>query len=1263
MNSLRISVAASLVLAFSINAWGTGVSAANHRPVADAGVGQTASIGDVIRLDASGSTDRDGDRLSFSWRLTSPRGSHAELNYTSAPRPTFRIDMLGEYIAELIVFDGRDYSVADTVRVSTRNSAPIADAGPDLTSPVGETVLLDGAASVDVDNDSLSYQWRLVSTPSGSRTALSATRAVGTSLSLDLPGVYIAELTVSDGNQSSTPDTVRISTGNSFPHAYAGIDRRIVAGQRIRLDASGSPDADNDALSFSWHLLHAPAGSKAGLLQSATPAPVLVTDVAGDYLLQVAIDDGRSGVSLDTVLVEAVNSLPAVARGGGLDVDGDGIPDATDNCPEQANPSQLDTNGDGYGNRCDPDLDNDGFITNFGDLTILKNAFFSSPGSPSWNPDADFTGDNQVNFADLIIMKEFFFGPPGPRVITFINPAGGSWHDAANWSLGIVPDVRYTVRIDIDPGAVVEYSAGDTVISGLRSQSELLISGGNLEVRGDMQVNAPFEPTGGSLQGANILAPTSPDLIVIPSSELFVLDGVTLGSDLTVQFGADLRVQNGLVMADSTITLASNNSFTYLRFEGTDGTTSEISGNGEVLFAGTTTVDSRNRVEAIGSGHGLVVGAGITIRSDTSGGEIRHFSSNGPVTIDGTIRAALANRQVSVNGYPLTVNGTLEVVNSSKLIANFAGATAGSIDAAASISANTGELELIGDFTNGAAINVTDAVLDIGSNNAHEWSSSGSINLTNSTLELGGSYTRAGAGILNGTGTIILNGVLDNTALTLNLDTDFPTTVLLGDNGTILGGTVDGSVVSLPVSTMFFLDGVTLGADIVVEPAGDLRIKNDLVMVGSTITLASNNSFTYLRLEGANGATSTLGGNGEVLLGGTTTVDNRNRIEAVGSGHGMVIGAGITVRSTTSGGEIRHFNSNGPVTINGTVRADLSGRNITITGFPLTINGTLEVLNDSKLTANFSGAIAGLIDAAATLSVNTGELELLGDFTNAAAINITDGLLDIGNSNDHDWSNTGSITLNNSTLELGGSYTRSAAGTITGNGTVILDGLLDNSGLTLDLDLDFPTTVILGDDGTILGGTLAGASVTLPASTMFTLDGVTLIADILIEAAGDLRVENDLVMSGSTITLASNNSFTYLRFEGANGATSNLSGSGEVLLGGTTTVDNRNRIEAVGSGHGMVIGAGITVRSTTSGGEIRHFNSNGPVTIDGTVRSDLANRTVTITGFPLTINGTLEVLNDSKLTANFSGAIAGLIDAAATLSVNTGELELLGDFT
>ncbi len=114
-------------------------------------------------------------------------------------------------------------------------------------------------------------------------------------------------------------------------------------------------------------------------------------------------------------IVAAVALAAASASVFAVDTDGDGIDDPQDNCTLVANPAQRDTDADLFGNFCDPDIavPND-LVVNFLDLNVMKNAFFSSPASPDWNPDADLDGSNSVNFVDLNIVKAFFFAPPGP---------------------------------------------------------------------------------------------------------------------------------------------------------------------------------------------------------------------------------------------------------------------------------------------------------------------------------------------------------------------------------------------------------------------------------------------------------------------------------------------------------------------------------------------------------------------------------------------------------------------------------------------------------------------------------------------------------------------------------------------------------------------------------------------------------------------------------------------------------------------------------
>ena len=60
------------------------------------------------------------------------------------------------------------------------------------------------------------------------------------------------------------------------------------------------------------------------------------------------------------------------------DVDGDGVPNDKDNCPETYNPDQADTDRDGIGDVCDNDADGDGVPNDKDDehqTVLIPNAF------------------------------------------------------------------------------------------------------------------------------------------------------------------------------------------------------------------------------------------------------------------------------------------------------------------------------------------------------------------------------------------------------------------------------------------------------------------------------------------------------------------------------------------------------------------------------------------------------------------------------------------------------------------------------------------------------------------------------------------------------------------------------------------------------------------------------------------------------------------------------------------------------------------------
>jgi len=82
-----------------------------------------------------------------------------------------------------------------------------------------------------------------------------------------------------------------------------------------------------------------------------------------------------------------------------FDQDGDGVADELDNCQLTANADQIDTNGDGYGNACDPDLDNNGTV-NFVDVGLWAPQFGMMTSG-----DADFNGDGVANFLDFSLIS------------------------------------------------------------------------------------------------------------------------------------------------------------------------------------------------------------------------------------------------------------------------------------------------------------------------------------------------------------------------------------------------------------------------------------------------------------------------------------------------------------------------------------------------------------------------------------------------------------------------------------------------------------------------------------------------------------------------------------------------------------------------------------------------------------------------------------------------------------------------------------------
>ena len=239
----------------------------------------------------------------------------AVLSNPTAVTPSIPVDVFGPYVIQLVVNDGQLNSAPDSVTVNTSNSAPSANAGPDQTVPVGTTVQLSGAHSTDIDGQALSFTWSVTTRPSGSSAALSNTSAVAPTINVDRPGSYVLQLIVNDGFVSSTPDTITITTVNSPPVAKAGPDQTVNVGSTVNLNGSASSDVDGNPLTYVWSMTSRPAGSAATLLGPNTVTPTFVADLAGQYIVQLIVNDGTVNSAPDTVVINTGNSPPTANAG------------------------------------------------------------------------------------------------------------------------------------------------------------------------------------------------------------------------------------------------------------------------------------------------------------------------------------------------------------------------------------------------------------------------------------------------------------------------------------------------------------------------------------------------------------------------------------------------------------------------------------------------------------------------------------------------------------------------------------------------------------------------------------------------------------------------------------------------------------------------------------------------------------------------------------------------------------------------------------
>lgn len=198
------------------------------------------TTGQRITLDGSGSTGGDSAIVSYEWEVEAPSGSALNGLTGSGSTLSFTPDVAGSYRVALTVTDGDGKSDSTSVRFVAENpntAAPVADAGSDQSTPVGQSVTLNASNSSDPDGGPLSYAWTL-NAPSGSSLDGATSNSATFPFTPDVEGAYTATLRVSDGELTSTDTVVVTAYSNNSGTDIIGISpvRSFMTG----LKANGS---------------------------------------------------------------------------------------------------------------------------------------------------------------------------------------------------------------------------------------------------------------------------------------------------------------------------------------------------------------------------------------------------------------------------------------------------------------------------------------------------------------------------------------------------------------------------------------------------------------------------------------------------------------------------------------------------------------------------------------------------------------------------------------------------------------------------------------------------------------------------------------------------------------------------------------------------------------------------------------------------------------------------------------------------------------